>query len=136
MRHSLPRPKSSSVSSWHAHQAHRAQAVLELRAAQHRSALTPSEARLWAALSSRQLGVSFRRQIPLGRYIADFLAPTARLVVEVDGASHRGRVGQDGRRDHKLARLGHRVLRIDAALVMQAVEAAVALVRAALDDAP
>ncbi len=41
-----------------------------------------------------------------------------RLVVEVDGASHRSRASRDASRDRKLARLGYRVLRIEAALVM------------------
>ncbi len=121
MRHSLSRPKSSSV--------------LQLRAAQHRSALTPSEARLWSRLSARQLGCTFRRQVPLGRFIADFLAPVARVIVEVDGSSHRGRASRDASRDRKLTRMGYRVLRIEAALVMRDLDAAVALVRAALDEA-
>jgi very-short-patch-repair endonuclease len=48
--------------------------------------MTPSELRLWSALSGRKLGVQFRREVPLaGRYIVDFCAPSRRLVVEVDG---------------------------------------------------
>ncbi len=122
MRHSLTRSNSSSI--------------IQLRAAQHRSSLTPSESRLWSRLNARQLGVTFRRQVPLGRYIADFLAPVPRLVVEVDGASHRDRSSRDASRDRKLTRMGYRVLRIEAALVMQDLEAAMALVRAALAEAP
>ncbi|MBX3128086.1 MAG: DUF559 domain-containing protein [Polyangiaceae bacterium] len=95
--------------------------------------MTPSEARLWSRLNARQLGVTFRRQVPLGRYIADFLAPVPRVVVELDGASHRGRASSDASRDRKLARLGYRVLRIQATLVMEDLDAAVALVRAAPD---
>ncbi|MEI9952821.1 MAG: DUF559 domain-containing protein [Pseudomonadota bacterium] len=57
-------------------------ARLELFARQHRSRLTESEARLWSALKARQLGVSFRRQIPVaGLFIADFLAPSIKLIV-------------------------------------------------------
>jgi len=60
-------------------------ARLELFARQHRSHLTESEARLWSVLNARQLGVSFRRQVPVaGLYIADFLAPSIKLIVEVD----------------------------------------------------
>ena len=50
-------------------------ARLELLARQHRSCLTESEARLWSALNAGQLGVCFRRQVPVGaRFIADFCA--------------------------------------------------------------
>jgi len=86
---------------------HPSRSRLEVYAAQNRAALTESEARLWSALSAGQLGVSFRRQVPLGnRFIVDFLAPRARLVVEVDGGYHARRRGADARRDAKLRRLG------------------------------
>jgi very-short-patch-repair endonuclease len=112
---------------------HSSRSRLEVYAAQNRAALTESEARLWSALSAGQLGVSFRRQVPLGnRFIVDFLAPRARLVVEVDGGYHGRRRGADGRRDAKLRRLGYRVLRLSAALVMEDLQAAVAHVRAAI----
>jgi len=120
MHRSPARPKSSLL--------------LALRAAQLRSAPTESEARLWSALNARKLGVTFRRQLPVGGFIADFAAPAARLIVEVDGSSHRGRAACDARRDRKLARLGYRVLRIDAALVMADLDAAVERVQRALDE--
>jgi hypothetical protein len=44
---------------------------------------------LWQALRSSQLGVGFRRQAVVAGCIADFLAPSRRLIVEVDGAYHR-----------------------------------------------
>jgi very-short-patch-repair endonuclease len=108
------------------------QARLELFARQHRSRLTPSEARLWSALNARQLGVSFRRQVPLGgRFIADFVAPAIGLVVEIDGGYHGGQRGADASRDCKLRRLGYRVVRVSAELVLSDLAAAIALVRAA-----
>jgi very-short-patch-repair endonuclease len=55
----------------------------------HRGSLTVSEARLWASLRGSRLGVGFRRQFVVGRYIADFCVPVLRLVVEVDGAITR-----------------------------------------------
>jgi len=111
----------------------KSQARLELFARQHGSRLTESEARLWSALNARQLGVSFRRQVPLaGQFIADFFAPAIGLIVEVDGAIHARRPGPDARRDLKLRRLGVRVVRISADLVLGDLPAAVALVRAAL----
>ena len=51
----------------------RKQLWLEQCAWANRQVLTPSEARLWSALKARQLGVQFRREVPLaGRYIVDF----------------------------------------------------------------
>jgi very-short-patch-repair endonuclease len=80
------------------------------------------------ARGGRALGVTFRRQVPIGRYIADFLAPAARLIVEVDGGYHQRRRVADGRRDRDLNRLGYRVLRLPAALVVAQPSQALALV--------
>src|SRR5690606_28949587 len=54
-----------------------------------RSNATPAERRLWYHLRDRRLdGRKFRRQVRIGRYIADFACADARLVVEVDGGQH------------------------------------------------
>jgi very-short-patch-repair endonuclease len=90
------------------------------------------EATLWRELSGAKCGAVFRRQVPLGRYIVDFVALHQRLVVEVDGSQHRQRRAADARRDRALARLGYRVLRLEAELVMRNLPEAVARVRAAL----
>ena len=108
--------------------------IVHQHAAQMRAAPTTSEAVLWSALKGSQLGVGFRRQVPMGRYILDFYAPAAKLAVEVDGGWHADRARLDAKRDRVLARLGVRVLRLDAALVMGDLLAAVAAVRAALDS--
>jgi very-short-patch-repair endonuclease len=94
-----------------------------------RSALTPSEQKLWEAIRGSRLGVCFRRQVPLGRYIADFVAPSVRLVVEVDGRYHSRRRTADARRERDLRRMGYRVLRLDAALVEGQLAEAVAHIR-------
>ena len=79
------------------------------------------------------MGVVIRRQVPLlGRFIADFLAPTQRLVIEVDGAYHGERGRADSRRDAALERAGYRVIRIEASLVVGDIESALASIRAAL----
>jgi len=109
-------------------------ALLDERARGMRASLTPSEALLWARIRGRRLGPVFRRQVPLlGRFIADFLAPAERLVVEIDGGCHAEQARADARRDAVLARAGYRVLRLDAALVIRDIEMAVSLVRAALE---
>jgi very-short-patch-repair endonuclease len=107
-------------------------AHVEFRARQMRSALTPSEQKLWQAIRGGRLGVCFRRQVPLGNFIADFAAPAVRLVVEVDGAYHRRRRTADARRDEKLARMGYRVLRLPAVLVERDLAEALARVVTAL----
>jgi very-short-patch-repair endonuclease len=107
--------------------------LLAQRAAQMRSELNPAEAALWAQLKNRQLGVVFRRQVVvLGRYIADFLAPAVKVIVEVDGGYHARRVSADARRDEKLERARYRVVRVPAELVLRAPEEAVLLLRRAL----
>jgi very-short-patch-repair endonuclease len=110
------------------------QLVLLQRAQQMRSHLTPSEERLWQAIRSQQLGVSFRRQVVIGRYIVDFLAPSARLIVEVDGSVHALKRASDQRRTEKLERAGYRVLRLDARLVVRDLSRAVSVVRAAIAE--
>ena len=110
------------------------QALLEERAHVMRHQPTESEAKLWEALRGGQLGVHFKRQVRIVEFIVDFLAPGVKLVVEVDGGSHRGREAADARRDRKLARLGYRVVRVEAELVRCNVTEAVALIVAALRD--
>jgi very-short-patch-repair endonuclease len=101
-----------------------------------RSDVSPPEALLWGALVNRKLGVSFRRQVVLAGFICDFVCASKRLVVEVDGAHHAQRRSADARRDARLARLGYRVLRLEAHLVLRALPVAVERVRAALGALP
>jgi very-short-patch-repair endonuclease len=87
---------------------------LKGRARSLRANLTDAEQRLWARLRRKQiLGVQFYRQKPIGNYIADFYAPAARLVVEVDGSQHfePTQAEHDRRRTAYLKELGLRVLR-------------------------
>lgn len=70
--------------------------------------------------------------MPADRYILDFLAPAARLVVEVDDRSHEWRRTADARRDRVPARLGYRVLRVEAESVRSNVAEVVARIQAAL----
>ncbi|MFO0549917.1 MAG: DUF559 domain-containing protein [Polyangiaceae bacterium] len=109
-----------------------ARLALKQYARNMRHAPTTGEALLWQVLSASKLGVRFNRQHVIGRYIADFCAPSARLVIEVDGASHANRARADGRRDRYLARLGFRTLRLSDQLVRDDLQAALAAIRHAL----
>ena len=108
------------------------QRELEAKAHHLRHHPTVSEQRLWSVLRGSRLGLPFRRQVPISRYIADFVCTKARLVVEVDGGVHLQRAHLDAHRDSILQRAGYRVLRIPAELVTSNLEAAVALIREAL----
>ncbi len=115
----------------HRHSRHRAQQQQQ-RAATMRAAPTPSEAMLWEQLRGRKLGVTFRRQVVVGEYIADFLAAEVGLIVEVDGECHRGRERADARRQRRLEAAGYRVVRFGAALVVEQPLVVVAGIRAAV----
>ena len=82
------------------------------RARSLRANLTDAERRLWRQLRQRQLeGSRFRRQMPLGPYIADFVCLERRLIVEVDGGQHQEQSEYDASRDQWLRGQGFRVLR-------------------------
>jgi very-short-patch-repair endonuclease len=58
-----------------------------------------------------QLGVKFRRQHPLGNYIADFACLAPKLIVELDGSQHTEQGAYDAARDEFFRRHGFVVLR-------------------------
>ena len=98
-----------------------------------RSDPTLPEAILWNALRRRHLGVRFRRQEPIGPFIADFVCRSHRLVVELDGASHDD-LARDQERDTWLARDEWFVLRFDNEDVVGDLEEVVRLIELALED--
>src|SRR5439155_25057178 len=83
-----------------------------IRARDLRRQMTEAEKAVWAMLRSRQLGGHrFRRQVPLGRYIADFVCHEARLIVEIDGGQHDPSVTSEIERSRFLESQGYRILR-------------------------
>jgi len=90
----------------------RTSAVVQQAAKDLRKNMTPAEKLLWERLSNRQLGgYKFRRQHPLGPFIADFYCAEARLVVEIDGGVHLAKSGQDEQRTNQFREYGFRVIR-------------------------
>ncbi|MAQ83954.1 MAG: hypothetical protein CMH12_12055 [Maritimibacter sp.] len=86
-------------------------ATQRARAKQLRSTMTEAETRLWHQLRAhRFMGLSVRRQAPIGPYIVDFLIPSRRLVIEVDGGQH-AQNPRDHVRDAWLTAKGYTVLR-------------------------
>jgi very-short-patch-repair endonuclease len=87
--------------------------ALKDRARELRRTSTQVEARIWEALRNRKLGGwKWKRQVPRGSYIVDFLCLEAKLVVELDGGQHAEQVAYDERRTAFLEGLGYRVLRV------------------------
>lgn len=72
---------------------------------------TPAEQKLWSRIRNNQLGVTFRRQHAIGKYIPDFCSPNARLIIEVDGSQHLEQEQYDNERTAYLESKGYTVLR-------------------------
>jgi very-short-patch-repair endonuclease len=88
--------------------------VAKLRAKALRRNLTDAEAKLWVHLKRvKTVDTHFRKQVPVGNYIADFACMRGRLIIEVDGAQHGfdGGVQHDVKRTRFLESQGFRVLR-------------------------
>jgi len=88
------------------------------RSKELRRNLTPPERKLWNTLRDNGTGFAFRRQHPIGPYIADFYCRETALVVEVDGAIAHGEpaaIEHDRIRDEFMRALNLRVLRFPAA---------------------
>jgi len=93
------------------------------------------EKRLWRELRSGRLeGIKFRRQHPIGRYVADFCAPSLRLVIELDGGQHAEPQQGDALRTLHLESQGYRVLRFWNSEVNEALEAVLERIRAVIQS--
>ncbi len=87
------------------------------RARAMRQAMSPPERAVWCSLRGKQMGVKFRKQHPIGPYIADFYSHECGLVVEVDGAQHfetERAQSYDRERNAFMENLGLTVLRFSA----------------------
>lgn len=87
---------------------------------------TDAERKLWWLLRGKKMeALRFRRQQPVGPYIADFFCAAAKLVVELDGDQHAANIEYDERRTRFLNARGYRVLRIPNMFVLKHTEAVV-----------
>ena len=93
---------------------------------------TWTEAKLWKSL--RTLKAHFRRQVPIGPYVADFACHSARLVVEIDGGVHQlPEVAlRDMERDGWLASQGYRVLRFEVRQIEHDLDSVLAAIQSSL----
>ena len=91
------------------------------RARELRKNMTIGERIVWSRLRKRQVGGSrFRRQDPIGHYVADFLCHAPRLVVEIDGESHE--LDRVDRRDAWFNAKGYQVIRFGATEVHESLD--------------
>jgi very-short-patch-repair endonuclease len=96
-----------------------------------RRASTDAERKLWHALRDRRLqGVKFRRQAPIGLYVADFLCTEHRLIIEADGSQH-AQNANDLIRDAWLTGDGYKILRFWNHDILTARESVLATIAAA-----
>ena len=108
-------------------------ALLHERASEMRNNPTEPEKRLWRALSNGQLdGHKFRRQSVIAPFIADFLCPRQKLIVEVDGDTHDE--AKDRLRDDLLDERGYRVVRVTNGDVMTNMDGVLRLIALVLAE--
>lgn len=104
------------------------------RAQALRKRLTPAERKLWARLRDDQLGVSFRRQHALGKYITDFCCIKHKLVIELDGSQHLNQQEYDAERTRYLESVGYTVIRFWNNQVLKDMEGVLQAIRLALES--
>ena len=105
------------------------------RARRLRKESTEAEKLLWSHLRRHQmLGFQFRRQEPIGRYIADFVCYKRRLIIELDGGQHQEQTDYDNERSLVLNSHGFRVVRFWNNDVLSNMEGVLAAIVIALQD--
>ena len=90
-----------------------------------RCEMTDGERLLWQRLRGEQSGFKFRRQHPLGAYVADFACLAPRLIVELDGSQHAHQQAYDAKRDLFFRQQGFEVMRFPANLPFSDLQALV-----------
>ena len=79
-----------------------------------RSNQTDCENIIWQNLRAKRLNnIKFRRQVPIGKYIVDFVNLDKKLVIELDGSQHLDAIQYDNNRTEYLTNLGYKVIRFN-----------------------
>jgi very-short-patch-repair endonuclease len=73
--------------------------------------MTDAERILWRALRQALPQCHWRKQVPLGRYFADFVSHSAKIIIEVDGGQHATATSHEAERTAFLESEGYRVVR-------------------------
>ncbi len=80
-----------------------------------RKEMTEFETKFWHRIKNRQIfNLKFRRQVPLGDYIVDFICKEEKIIIELDGSGHleTKQIEHDKERDNYLKSLGYRIIRV------------------------
>jgi adenine-specific DNA-methyltransferase len=97
--------------------------------------MTEAERALWKHIRFRQLGGNkFRRQQPIGPYIADFVCFEKRLIIELDGGQHSHQAAYDSDRGAWLEAQGFRILRFWNNQVLEEIDAVNRVILKTLED--
>ena len=82
------------------------------RSRELRANMTSAERKLWEHLRARKVaGVRFNTQFPIGEFVGDFVSRSAKLVIDVDGATHGESERADAARTRYIEKRGYRVIR-------------------------
>ncbi len=117
----MPRPKRSNPKTKH-------------QAIQLRKKSTPAERKLWSRIRDDQLGVTFRRQHAIGKYIPDFVCIEKKLIIELDGSQHLEQREYDQERTKYLNALGYKVIRFWNKDVMKNLDGVILAILHAMED--
>jgi very-short-patch-repair endonuclease len=98
-----------------------------------RKTMTPEERTLWHHLRRENLGVKFRRQEPVGRYVLDFVCFEYKIIVEADGSQHLNNPN-DKVRDAFFTTQGVRVLRFWSSDIRNNLEGVLEVIQKAITD--
>ena len=108
------------------------------RAKQLRATQSNAEIKLWQALRNRRLArYKFRRQYPVDRYVVDFIVLDAKLIIEVDGATHStdAELMNDAKRTRALETFGFNVIRFTNTDIYDNLEGVLEMICSTLDNA-
>jgi very-short-patch-repair endonuclease len=106
--------------------------TLRQRARNLRKNGTDAERHLWYYLRANRFGYKFKRQVPLKRFILDFVCLEKRLIVELDGGQHQDNQAYDEQRTIELNQMGFQVLRFWNNDVLMNTEGVLEVIRQAL----
>ena len=99
---------------------------------------TKEEIILWQYLKQKQLGVKFRRQQPIDKYIADFVCFEKKIIIELDGGQHNSSLGiqKDRSRDLFFTNNGYKVIRIWNNEINQNIEGVIRKIQSEIECPP
>jgi very-short-patch-repair endonuclease len=87
---------------------------VQIRAKELRKNMTNAEKLLWQYLRNRNLqGLKFRRQQPIGPFIADFYCASHKLIIEIDGNIHNNQAENDELRTQQFEKYAYHVIRFN-----------------------